>query len=169
MNAWGKSMNVGSTEYILEAARNTIKKAGVCFMITVNEKKEARARLMQPFPPEDDLTIWLGAESGSGKIEEIQHHSLVTLAYQDPSENAYVSLMGQASIITSLQLRRKYWDESFRAFWPNGPDGQDYLLIRVSPYKIEVLNLERNITPEPYGLSAAELVKEGAEWVVQEA
>ncbi len=162
-------MNVGSTEYILDAVRETIIKAGVCFLITVDEKNEASARLMEPFPPEDDLTIWMGADAGSNKVEEIQHHQLVTLAYQYPHENAYVALMGQASISNNASLRRKYWREEFRMYWPEGPDGQDYTLIRVSPYKIEVMNFERNITPEPFGLTAAVLVKEGAEWVVQEA
>ncbi len=162
-------MNVGSTEYILEAVRNTMEQAGLCFLITVNEKGEAGSRLMQPFPPEDDLTVWLGADAGSNKVKEIQRHQLVTLSYQEPRENAYVSLMGQASIVREVSLRKKYWREEFRAYWPGGPDGQDYILIRVSPYKIEVMNFERNITPEPFGLAAAVLVKEGAEWVVQEA
>ncbi len=160
-------MNVGSTEYIFEAVRDTIEQAGQCFLITVDEKKEAEARLMQPFPPEEDLTVWLAAGTSSDKVEEIQRHQLVTLAYQNRQENGYVALFGQATIVKEINLRRKYWREDFREYWPNGPDGQDYTLIRVAPYKIEVMNFARNITPEPYGLAAVVLVKEGAEWVVQ--
>ncbi len=161
-------MNVGSIEYILEAVRDTIEQAGLCFLITITEKKEAGARLMQPFPLEDDFSVYLGAGANSDKVDEIQRHQLVTLAYQNQQENGYVSLMGSATIIKDTSLRRKYWREDFSEYWPGGPDGQEYILIHVVPYKIEVMNFERNITPEPYGLAAAVLEKEGAEWVMQE-
>lgn len=44
----------------LEAARATMEGAEYCFLITVSESGGANARLMQPFKPEEDLTVWFG-------------------------------------------------------------------------------------------------------------
>ena len=47
-------------EYLLEVAKATIRATAYCFLITLGDTGQAHARLMQPFAPEEDLTIWFG-------------------------------------------------------------------------------------------------------------
>ena len=55
----------------IEVARITIEPKDYCFLITQSESGRANARLMQPFKPEEDLTIWFGSSPRSRKVREI--------------------------------------------------------------------------------------------------
>jgi general stress protein 26 len=123
---------------------------------------------MQPFPPEEDLTIWMGASPGSRKVREIERYWRVSLAYAYAEVGAYVTLLGTATVVTDLHQRRHYWRETFRPFWPEGPEDRDYALIRFEPERIEVMHLQRDVAPEPYGLRPAILVRQGDTWLVEE-
>jgi general stress protein 26 len=153
-----------SLEQILDAARETILEAGFCFMITLDDAGHPSARLMQPFPPEDDLSIYFGASSDSRKVREILADPRITLGYPLPDQGAYVSMAGEASLITEPAIKLRYWRESFAEFWPNGPQDEGYAVIRFEPQRIELMNFSKKIAPEPYGLKAAVLVRENGIW-----
>lgn len=53
---------------------------------------------------------------------------------------------------------------SWFAFFPDGPAGDDFVLLRFEPDRIEVWDASRRITPEPFGLCSASLVRVGGEW-----
>jgi hypothetical protein len=58
--------------------------------------------------------------------------------------------------------------EEWRAFFPAGPAGEDYVLLQVVPSRLEVLNFVRQVTPIPFGLRPAVLVRRGDGWVFEE-
>lgn len=154
-------------ENLLAVAVATIKAAEYCFLITLSETGQANARLMQPFEPEPDLTIWFGASLNSRKVQEIRRASQVTLAYHYAQENAYAILSGVAQVVTDPTLKRNYWREGWQAFWPGGPESEEYVLIKFTPAQIELMNFAQKITPQPYGLQPAILIREGNVWVVK--
>ena len=153
-------------EELLDIARTTMQAAEFCFLITFAEKGVANARLMQPFDPEPDLAaVWLGVSPRSRKVREIERDEQTTLAYQYPQEGAYVTLLGTAAVEADLTLRQKYWRDSFEQFWPAGPAGDDYVLLKFAPARIELMNIARNVAPEPHGLRAVVLERSGEDWV----
>jgi general stress protein 26 len=152
-------------EDLLAITRDTIKAAEFCFLITLTPANQVHARLMQPYPPENDLTIWFGVSPTSRKVQEIQINPQVTLAYSFAEQGAYVTLHGSASVETNLALRQKYWRESFAQFWPAGPTGEDYALVKVIPTRIELMNIARRVAPKPFGLRAVVLVRHNDTWV----
>jgi general stress protein 26 len=154
-------------EHLLKVAVATIKAAQYCFLITLSEAGQANARLMQPFEPEPDLTIWFGASPTSRKVQEIRRNSQVTLAYHDAQENAYAILSGLAHVVSDKDLKRKYWRDGWKAFWPQGPESDEYVLIKLTPTQIELMNFAQHVTPQPYGLQPVVLIKEGNVWVVK--
>lgn len=151
---------------LLQVTRSTMEAGGFCFLITL-AGTQVRARLMQPFPPERDLTVWLATSPRCRKVAEIGRHDQVTLAYADVEHGAYVTLAGKAEIETNSVLRQKYWREEFSTFWPDGPAGEDYVLIRFVPSRIELVNDAEGIAPEPRGLRAAVLIREDGEWIAE--
>jgi general stress protein 26 len=159
-------MNDNQIQSYLQSARAIMEGAEFCFLITHSRQGEMHARLMQPFAPEDDLEVWFGASPVSRKVKEIQANQLVTLTYHYPAENAYLVIQGRAELQDDLALRRRYWRESWNQFWPAGPEGDDFILILVRPYQIDIMNLEEGIAPEPYGLRPLILTKELERWVV---
>jgi general stress protein 26 len=156
---------------LLEVARTSMEAAEYCFLMTLGPRGLIQARLMQPFPPEEDWTIWLAASPASRKVRELRADPRATLAYDHGQEGAYVTLLGVTRIVEgtdpdSMALRRRYWRRRFIQFWPDGPEGPDYALIAFSPSRIELMHADASVMPEPYGLRAAVLVREGAQWVI---
>jgi general stress protein 26 len=155
-----------TAELLLETAKSSIKAAEYCFLITVGEKGEPHARLVQPFEPEEDMTIWVGTWSRSRKVQEIQQDHRVTLAFHDKEGTAYVTLMGTAQIESDIKMKRKYWREEWIGFISQGPDGDDYLLVRFIPSRIELMSFSSGVLPQPYGLRPAVAVRSEDLWVV---
>lgn len=158
--------DVMTSNHLLEVARTTVKAAQFCFLVTADKDGESYARLMQPFEPEEDLTVWLGMSPRSRKFHHIRHNTRVLLAYPDGHRGAYVTLSGSAEIETDVELRKRHWRNDFAAFWPDGPTGDDYVLIRFVPSRIELMSAAEGIAPEPYGLRAAVLTREGGSWAI---
>ena len=161
-------MNANEINSYLSAARSIMQGAEFCFLITHSRQGEMHARLMQPFQPEEDLSVWFGVSPKSRKVHEIEQNPLVTLTYHYPAEKAYVSVQGRATLHVDVPLRKQYWRESWFAFWPEGPEGDDFILIQVLPYQIDIMNFDQGITPEPFGLRPLILTKELDQWVVLE-
>ena len=157
-----------TAERVLEAAKAGIKAAEYCFLITLSASGEPHARLVQPFEPEQDWTIWVGTSPETRKVSEIQMDSRVTLAVHDAKDTAYVALLGTAQVERDIDKKRKYWRREWVAFTPGGPEGDDYVLIKFFPSRIELMSFGRGILPKPYGLRPAVLVRSGDSWVVEE-
>jgi general stress protein 26 len=101
---------------------------------------------MNPFPSEDDLTVWMATNSRSHKVQEIRANPQVCLYYADHKESiGSVVITGRAELVDDLdekkKRKREYWNDSF-------PDWKYLLLIKVVPEKMEVLNYGRGLTNE---------------------
>ena len=149
---------------LLHAARRVIDRAQICFLVTGQRSEDLHGRLMHPFPPDDDFTIWLGTSPRCRKIDDIRQGGSVLVAYSDVAHGAYATVAGNASLESSLPLRRQHWRETFREWWPDGPDSDDYVLIRLEPRRIELVSGAEHVEPEPKGLCAAVLSRQGERW-----
>jgi general stress protein 26 len=151
---------------LLEAARASLKSVEYCFLITLSKTGEPHARLVQPFGPEEDLSLWVGTWEKSRKVQEIVRDSRLSLAFYDEKDTAYVTLLGSAHIESDVEKRKKYWRDEWIGFLPEGPEGDDYVLIKCVPDRIEMMSFGRGILPKPYGLRPAVLVRSADSWVV---
>jgi general stress protein 26 len=134
-------------EQILEAAREIIQASGKCALITLDENGLPQVRTMDPFEPESDFTIWLATNPRSRKVSQLKNNPNVTLYYADKNDNGYVSVYGSAELVNDQQEKDKRWKEEWKDFYPNQTDG--YLLIKVIPARLEVINYSRGINGNP--------------------
>lgn len=88
----------------------------------------------------------------------------MTVTYEDAAEGAYVTLVGRARIARDVELRKKYWRRRWVRFWPEGPEGDDYVLIKFEPERVELMNTEREVGPDALTRPAV-LVRAGEGWV----
>lgn len=128
---------------ITDAAREIIGLQKYCALVTINSLGRPQVRTMNPFPPEDDMTVWIATNSRSRKVKEIQGCSQVCLYYADHKDaSGSVIITGQAVLIDEdsekLKRRRDYWDQAF-------PDWQYLVLIKVIPQRLEVLNYQHGL------------------------
>ncbi len=154
-------------ETLLGVVRKTLQAATYCFFITAGDEGGwPAARLMQPFAPQDDLTIWMGTSPASRKVRDVQQNHRVTLASMDMQENAYITMLGLASLEEDIGERQRFWRDAWSAFFPQGPTGDDYVLLRFVPERIEIMNFAQQITPPPVGLKPAVLLRSGEAWAL---
>lgn len=126
-----------------QIAKEIIANSGTCTLISLDSSGHPRARVMDPFPVEDDFVVWFGTNPMSRKVTEISNDSRVVVHYYDKRLSAYVSVYGNAEIITSENLLKKYWKSSWKEFYPNYPKG--YALVKVVPEHIELLSESHGI------------------------
>ena len=61
-----------SRDSLLAAAREIIGMQKYCALITLDSVGHPHARTMNPFPPEEDMTVWIATNSRSRKVQEIR-------------------------------------------------------------------------------------------------
>ncbi len=131
----------GREELIL-AAKELMESAGYCALITLDDEGRARVRVMDPFAPDDDLTVWFGTNSESRKVAQIKADPRVTLYYFDSDASGYVMIHGIATMVDDDVEIEKHWKESWEDFYPNK---SRYTLIKVIPDWMEIVSISRGI------------------------
>jgi len=132
-----------SNNILMNAAREIMTAAGTCALITLDEKDLPMVRVMSPFLPESDFTVWFGTNPKSRKVNQIKNNPNVTLYYLDSDVSGYVVIHGIAQLVDDQKEKEKRWKAEWESFYPNRPEG--YLLIKVSPVSIEILSYKRGI------------------------
>ncbi len=129
---------------LIAAAREIIGAQKYCALITVDSAGRPNVRTMNPFPPDEEMNVWMATNSRSRKVQEIRNNPRVCLYYANHgTATGYVSITGKAILVDDmsekLKRKREYWTQAF-------PDWKYLMLIKVVPEKIEVVNYK-------YGLS----------------
>jgi general stress protein 26 len=157
-------------EMTVDEALTTIirmmKASEYSFLVTHGSDGGLHARLMQPFEPEPDLTLWFGASPESRKVKEVASDPRATVAVMHPVHGGYASLMGEAEVVTDPAMRQKYWRAHWTDIYPGGPETAEYALIKFTPKKIELMDFAEEAQPQPYGLKPVGLELTGGTWKI---
>ena len=132
---------------LLSAAKDIMISAKTCALITLDSEGRPRVRVMDPFIPENDFTVWFGTNPKTRKVEQIKNNPKVTLYYLEPNGSGYVMLHGLAQLVNDQAEKDKRWKAEWEAFYPNKQD--DYLLIKISPQWLEVISYSHGILGDP--------------------
>ncbi|GHG48094.1 pyridoxamine 5'-phosphate oxidase family protein [Streptomyces griseocarneus] len=132
--------------------------------LTTHDGRRPRTRLVEHVAVDDDGTVWIGTSPRSRKAADVAAHPEVTYAVEDRAAQAYVVLQGEAVLEDGLPLRLAHWKDDFEAFFPGGPEGDDYVLLRLRPHRVELMDFTRRIHPAPFGLVPAVVERDGAGW-----
>lgn len=149
---------------LLLLARELISELTFCFAITCAENGESHARIVQPRKPTDEWTVDFLTNRRCRKVREIEASGKMTLAYQHDRDRGYVCLVGLASIVDDVPLKRSRWVAAADRWNPGGPDDPAVVYVRLDTQRIELWSAMRNVVPEPPGYSAAVLVRDGFGW-----
>jgi len=132
---------------VIAAAREIMGMQKYCALITVDSLGRPHARTMNPFPPEEDMTVWIATNSRSRKVAEIRRNPVVCLYYADHNQAAgCVAITGRAVLVDDqaekMKRKREYWTQAF-------PDWKYLVLIKVVPETMDVLNYRRGLLNDP--------------------
>jgi len=128
---------------LLTAAQDLIHRTKYCALVTLDTSGHPQVRTMDPFYPDENMTVWLGTHVKSRKVKEIQNDSRVTLYYVDSSGAGYVVIKGNATIVDEAEKKKKYWKKEWEAFYSE-PESH-YVLIKIIPIELEIIDYKYGI------------------------
>ena len=132
---------------IIAAARDIISSVRFCGLVTISDNGLPDIRTMDPFPPDENFIVWLGTNPKSRKVSQIKNNPEVVLYYNDPAGNGYVVIHGSAELINDKKEKVKHWKDKWSRFYPD--KDSSFLLIKVIPQKLDVINYKKGIYGDP--------------------
>lgn len=133
---------------LITAAREIIAESRYSALVTLDSAGRPQVRAVDPFPPDEDMVIWIGTNPRSRKVAAIRRNPRVTLYYFDRAAQAYVTISGVARLVNDQIEKAKYWKDEWKEFYPDR--AKDYLLIKVTPEKLEVVNVTKGVLGDPH-------------------
>lgn len=121
-----------------DAALAIIAAARFATLITLGPDGHPQARVVDPFAPDSAFIVRVATNARSRKVAEIAADHRVTLLYFDVGRSSYVTLVGTAELVRDAAERARWWKEDWASFYQNRNMGDDYLLIRIRPTRLEI-------------------------------
>jgi general stress protein 26 len=134
---------------IIAVATGIMQRARFCAFITVGLDGHPQSRIVDAFEPGPDMTIWIATTPVTRKVAEIRRDPRVTLSYFDTGSMSYVTLLGRAALVTDAAERSKHWKEDWAKLYKDKYRGDDYLLIKVAPVRLEVSAESQGVMNDP--------------------
>ena len=134
---------------IIAAARTVAGQARYASLITLDRTGQPQARIVDSFIPEDDLTIWIATNPLSRKVADIAADPRVTLLYFDATTESYLTVIGAAQLVRDPAEKARRWKAEWAGFYNDENRGDDYLLIRIEPSRLEVVAPTLGMTNDP--------------------
>jgi PPOX class probable F420-dependent enzyme len=134
---------------VIAAAKDVMQTARFSTLITIGDDGQPQARIVDPFLPEADFTIWIATNPLTRKVTEIRRDPRVTLLYFNAAAAEYVTVLGTATLVADSAEKARHWKAEWAAYYKDGPRGDGYLLIRVRPTRLEVVSPRHGLVNDP--------------------
>ena len=133
---------------VIAVATEIMRAARYCTLVTIGPGGQPQARIVDPLPPEPDLTIWIATNPLTRKVTEIRADGRITLMYFNPATFEYVTVLGTATLDADARHKAEHWKPEWAAFWDQ-KRGEDFLLLRVKPSRLEVSSVRTGLRGDP--------------------
>ncbi|AWB43203.1 general stress protein [Paenibacillus sp. CAA11] len=89
----------------------------------------------------DGLEIYMATDKKTHKVQELEQNSNVflLLGYEKGGTGDVLEIEGTAKISDNEELKKSVWRDEFSR-WLDGPNDPDYVVLKITPSRIEVLN-----------------------------
>ncbi|WP_268761188.1 pyridoxamine 5'-phosphate oxidase family protein [Frankia sp. AvcI1] len=123
-------------------------------------------RLVQHLAVTDDLVVWIGTSPRSRKVADIAANPDIQVIYavEDRAAFAYLSVAATVSVVDDERERAAKWEDGLAAFFPAGPLGDDFVLLRLDPLRLELMDFTRRLHPDPFGLLPVVVERHAGVW-----
>lgn len=159
-------INEANTEVsaLLAGAAKTIQAVRYCWLVTkaadgFNARPMGR---VMPEKSEGGWTIRFVTDGRSRKAHELAGAWEVGLIFQSDPDEAYVALFGKSRLLERADDVARFWKKHYEAYFPTPADRAAAAFIEVDVVRMELWI--RGVTPEPFGLHATKLARDGAGW-----
>jgi general stress protein 26 len=155
-------------EVLLAGAAKTIGNVRYCWLVTAAEEGGTNPRPMGRVlhdADEDEWTIRFITDGRSCKVAEMRRTGRVAIIFQHAPDDAFVTLIGMATLHENASEVSERWTDAYDAFFPSAADRANAIFVVVDIERIKLWI--RGVTPEPFGLRATILERDaGHGWRV---
>jgi general stress protein 26 len=137
-----------------EKLRSMIGKHRVA-MLTTRVENTLRSRPMTIVNHSADGSLWFFAAADSAAAGELKQHAHVCLSYSDSSKPDFVSVSGDAAIVTDMAKKRALWNTSVQEWFPEGAESTRVVLVEVRPLQAEYWDSAGNKLVQLFGYAKA--------------
>lgn len=134
-----------------------IKDIKLAMMVTQDEEGHMFARPMVAQQRDENDQLWFFTAANSPKVREIEVNSNILLSYAESDGSAFVSISGEASIVTDANKIEELWDESLKAWFPEGKEDPNLCLIEVNPMSGEYWDQPSSKVVQAFGYLKARM------------
>jgi general stress protein 26 len=138
-----------SRAQVIAAAKAIMQEARYCTFVTVGPDGQPQARIVDPFQPDSDFTVWIATNALTRKVEEIHRNPRVSLLYFNASTFEYVTVIGSAVLDSDSLHKAAHWKPEWAGMYKDQNRGDDYLLVRVKAARLEVVSTRRGMRNDP--------------------
>lgn len=143
------AQDTASRSRVIAAAKDVMQAARFATFVTIGEDGHPQARIVDPFAPDSDLTVWIATNPLTRKVSEIRRDARVTLLYFNTAAQEFVTLQGTANLVSDSVEKAKRWKPEWAALFKDGPRGEGYLLVRIRPTQLEVVSSRHGMMNDP--------------------
>ncbi len=97
---------------------------------TINEKSALVSRPLAVQDVEDDGDMWFFTSENTSQVAHVRANPAVNVSFGKGTE--WVSVAGDAEVVTDRQKIHDMWNQVVEAWFPDGPDTPEVVLIRVN-------------------------------------
>ena len=90
-----------------------------------------RSRPMTTQERDFDGDLWFFTARDAPTAQDVGHNPQVNAAYANPDKNDWVSVAGEASLVDDPAKKRELWNDALKAWFPDGLDDPELVLLRV--------------------------------------
>jgi len=98
-----------------------------------NLRDAKRFPSLAAYQTDKGLSIYLGTNSSSSKLREIDEEPWVSVYFMIPSEFKGICLSGKA--MADPEARAALWVEGWEMYYPAGREDPDYTVLRIDPLR----------------------------------
>lgn len=109
----------------------------VAMLSTLEADGSLRSRPLTTLQMDDSGALWFVTSISSPKIVEMDKHSRVNLSYSDPARQTFASISGVTQVIRDEAKARELWTPPLLAWFPDGVDDPDLVLLKVTVEEAE--------------------------------
>lgn len=146
----GTSTDADRTAKILASARDLMRQARYCALITIGDEAQPQARTVDPMPAGgDELDVWILTNRDSRKAEQLRRNPRATLYYFLPASPGYVTLIGEAELVTSAAAKAEAWKPAWGENVRKTIAQDEFVLVHVRPRRLEMVSYAHGLTNDP--------------------
>jgi len=128
----------GTRDAMVRVARDIMRAARFCALVTRDATTGSSARTIDPAPPDSAMVVRFVTNPRSRKVKQLAVDPRVALYYFDASAQRYATLYGRARAIRDPAEKARRWYEGWTPFYPQRE--RDATLYEVVPERIELVS-----------------------------